>query len=109
MCTLEYSIIFASIRPEIKERVSIGIIFCQGGIIDLKYSTAKLNAVRNLVPRDDYNYLRRTLSSMSTKKSLDSVACIDYLSRYSNIIPYGLTDSESKNGVRVFSFKGEVV
>lgn len=86
MCTLEYSIIFASIRPEIKERVSIGIIFCQGGIIELKYSTAKLNAVRNLVPRDDYNYLRRTLSSMSTKKTLDSVASIDYLSRYSNNI-----------------------
>ena len=45
MCTLEYSIIFASIRPEIKERVSIGIIFCQGGIIELKYSTAQLNVV----------------------------------------------------------------
>lgn len=86
MDTLEYSIVYASIRPEIKERVSIGIIFCQGGIIELKYSTAKLNAVRNLVPKDDYNYLRRTLSSMSTKKTLDSVASIDYLSRYSNNI-----------------------
>lgn len=84
MNTLEYSIIYASIRPEIKERLSIGIIFCEEGIVEVRYSTAKLNAVRQLVSDVDYNYLRRTLSSMSTKKNLNSVAGVDYLSRYSN-------------------------
>ena len=91
MNTLEYSIVYASIRPEIKERISVGIIFCQGGIIEVKYSTAKLNAVKSLVSKVEYDYLRKVLKSMSKKKVLDSVASIDYLNRYSNNI---LTVSE---------------
>lgn len=91
MNTLEYSIVYASIRPEIKERVSVGIIFCQGGIIEVKYSTAKLNAVKHLLPKMDYEYLRRSMVSLSKKSVLDSIASIDYLYRYSNNI---LTVSE---------------
>ena len=91
MNTLEYSIVYATIRPEIRERVSIGIIFCQGGKIEVKYSTAKLGAVKGLVPKTDYDYLRRTIISMATKNTLSSVASIDYLNRYSNNI---LTVSE---------------
>ena len=84
MNTLEYSIVYATIRPEIRERVSVGIIFCQDGKIDVKYSQAKLNAVRHLVSEAEYNYLRRTLVTMSTKNVPASVAGIDYLNRYSN-------------------------
>lgn len=84
MKTLEYSIVYAMIRPEIYERISIGIIFCQDGEIEVKYSNAKLNAVRHLVSEAEYNYLRRSLISMSTKNLVDSVASIDYLNRYSN-------------------------
>ena len=91
MNKLEYSIVYASIRPEIKERVSVGIILCQGGVIEVRYSTAKLNAVKQLLPEVDYNYLRRSLVSLSKKSALDSVASIDYLNRYSNNI---LTVSE---------------
>lgn len=91
MKTLEYSIIYAMIRPEIQERVSIGIVFCHEGIIEVRYSTAKLKAVKDLVPEIDYTYLRRTLHSLSTKNTIDSVADIDYLNRYSNNI---LTVSE---------------
>lgn len=84
MNTLEYSIIYATIRPEIRERVSVGIIFCQDGKIEVRYSQAKLNAVRQLVSEAEYNYIRRTLVSLSTKNLLASVASIDYLNRYSN-------------------------
>ena len=91
MNTLEYSIVYESIRPEIKEQVSVGIIFCQGGVIEVRYSTAKLNAVKQLLPKVDYEYLRRSIVSLSKKSSLDSVASIDYLNRYSNNI---LTVSE---------------
>jgi hypothetical protein len=84
MSTLEYSIVYATIRPEIRERVSVGIIFCQDGKIEVKYSQAKLNAVRQLVSEAEYNYLRRTLVTLSTKNLLASVASIDYLNRYSN-------------------------
>ena len=79
------------IRPEIKEQLSIGIIFCQGGKIEVKYSNAKLEAVKGLVPKTDYDYLRRTIFSMATKNTLNSVASIDYFNRYSNNI---LTVSE---------------
>lgn len=84
MNTLEYSIVYATIRPEIRERVSVGIIFCQDGKIEVRYSTAKLNAVKHLVSEAEYNYLRRTLVTLSTKNVLESVARIDYLNRYSN-------------------------
>lgn len=93
MNTLEYSIVYASIRPEIKERVSVGIIFCQGGVIEVRYSTAKLNAVKQLLPKMEYDYLRRSMVSLSRKSALESVANIDYLNRYSNNI---LTVSEIK-------------
>ena len=84
MNTLEYSIVYATIRPEIREMVSVGIIFCQDGKIEVKYSRSKLNVVRHLVSEAEYYYLRRTLVNMSTKNMLESVASIDYLNRYSN-------------------------
>lgn len=93
MNTIEYSIVYASIRPEIKERISVGIIFCHEGVIEVRYSNAKLDVVKQLVAEADYKYLRRTLFSMSTKKTLDSVEDINYLNRYSNNI---LTVSEIK-------------
>ena len=86
MNTLEYSIVYAMIRPEISERVSVGIIFCQGGQLEMKYSTAKLSVVKKLLSEAEYNYLRRALTSMSAKNALESVSSIDYLSRYSNNI-----------------------
>ena len=86
MNTLDYSILYAMIRPEISERVSVGIIFCQNGQIEVRYSTAKLNAVKSLLPQGDFNYLRRTVLSMATKNTIGSMASIDYLNRYSNNI-----------------------
>ena len=50
MNTLEYSIVYAMIRPEIAERVSVGIIFYQGGQLEMKYSTAKLGIITYVVP-----------------------------------------------------------
>lgn len=86
MKTLEYSIVYAMIRPEISERVSVGIIFCQEGEMEFKYSNAKLEAVKMLVSEAEYSYLRRALTSMSTNKALDSASSIEYLNRYSNNI-----------------------
>ena len=53
MKTLEYSIIYAMIRPEIQERVSIGIVFCNEGIIEVMYSNEKLKEVKDLVHEID--------------------------------------------------------
>lgn len=84
MKTLEYSIVYATIRPEIKERVSVGIIFCEGDNIEMMYSNAKLNAVKSLLPSDDYDILRRSVKSLATNSALDSLSRVDYLNRYSN-------------------------
>ena len=86
MNTLEYSIVYAMIRPEISERVSVGIIFCQDGQLEMKYSNAKLEVVKKLLSEAEYNYLRRALTTLSSKNALESVSSIDYLNRYSNII-----------------------
>ena len=86
MNTLEYSIVYAMIRPEIAERVSVGIIFYQGGHLEMKYSTAKLGVVKKLLSDAEYNYLRRALTTLSSKNVLESVSSIDYLNRYSNNI-----------------------
>ena len=86
MNTLEYSIVYAMIRPEISEQVSVGIIFCQGGQLEMKYSAAKLSVVRKLLSEVEYSYLRRAITTLSAKNALESVSSIDYLSRYSNNI-----------------------
>ena len=86
MNTLEYSIVYAMIRPEISERVSVGIIFCQDGQLEMKYSNAKLEVVKQLLSEAEYNYLRRALTTLSSKNALESVSSIDYLNRYSNNI-----------------------
>lgn len=91
METLDYSIVYAVIRPEIREQVSVGIIFCQEGKIEVRYSNAKLGVVKNLIPASDYAFLRRSLVSLAMNKKLESVSSIDYLNRYSNNI---LTVSE---------------
>ena len=72
MSTMEYSIVYAVIRPEIRERLSVGIIFCSEGNIEVKYSNVKLRVVKHLVPNEDYTYMYRTLKSLSSKKMLDS-------------------------------------
>lgn len=38
MNKLKYSIIYAVIRPEISERISVGLIFVDGDKVDIRYS-----------------------------------------------------------------------
>ena len=84
MNKLEYSIIYAVIRPETGERLSVGIVFSQNNEIEVRYSDVKLDAIKRLIPVTDYAYLRTTLRSMAGNKSLESMAIFDYLNRYSN-------------------------
>ena len=81
---MKYSIIYAVIRPEISERVSLGLIFVEGDKVDVRYSQRKLDAVRDLFPPKEYEFLTRVVQSMPTDGKIDSVAAIDYLTRYSN-------------------------
>lgn len=79
-----YSIIYAVIRPEITERVSLGLIFVDGDKVDIRYSQQKLDAVRSLFSPKEYEFLSRVVSSMPTDNSINTIEDINYLTRYSN-------------------------
>ena len=42
---MRYSIIYAVIRPEISERISVGLIIVDGDKVDVRYSQQKLDAL----------------------------------------------------------------
>ncbi len=81
---MKYSIIYAVIRPEIGERISLGLIFVDGTKVDVRYSQQKLDAIRGLFSPKEYEFLSRVISSMPTDGSINSVDSINYLTRYSN-------------------------
>lgn len=81
---MRYSIIYAVIRPEISERVSLGLIFVDNGKIDIRYSQQKLDAVRGLFSPKEYDFLARVMNSLPTDGTIKSVEDINYLTRYSN-------------------------
>ena len=81
---MRYSIIYAVIRPEISERISVGLIIVDGDKVDVRYSQQKLDALRGLFPQKEYEFVSQVVTSMPTDGSVNSVAAIDYLSRYSN-------------------------
>ena len=81
---MKYSIIYAVIRPEISERVSLGLIFVDDDKVDVRYSQQKLDAVRGLFSPKEYEFLSQVISSMPSDNSINSVEAINYLARYSN-------------------------
>ena len=81
---MKYSIIYAVIRPEINERISVGLIFVDGDKIDIRYSKQKLDALRGLFPQKEYEFVSRVVQSMPTSGKITSVKDINYLACYSN-------------------------
>ena len=81
---MRYSIIYAVIRPEISERISVGLIIVDGDKVDVRYSQQKLDALRGLISQKEYEFVSQVVTSMPTDGSVNSVAAIDYLTRYSN-------------------------
>ena len=84
MFNLKYSIIFAVIRPEITERVSVGLIFFDGEKVDIRYSKRKLEALRGLLSPKESDFVSQVVSSMPSSGKISDVNDINYLSRYSN-------------------------
>ena len=84
MNNLKYSIIYAVIRPEIAERISVGLIFVDGDKIDIRYSQQKLDALKALLPSKEYAFVSQVICSMPTSGKINNINDINYLSRYSN-------------------------
>ena len=81
---LRYSIIYAVIRPEISERLSVVLIIVDGDKVDVRYSRQKLNVLQGLFSEKEYKFVSRMVSSMKRKQTVSSTESINYLARYSN-------------------------
>ena len=84
MNNFKYSIIYAVLRPEISEQVSVGLITVVGEKVNIRFSSQKLKALENLFPQKEYQFVSRVVSQMKRKNKVNSVDTINYLSRYSN-------------------------
>lgn len=84
MKKLKYSIIYAVIRPEISERISVGLITVEDETISIRYSEKKLRALEHLYPKPEYEFVAKVVRAMTKHKTIKTTHDIEYLARYSN-------------------------
>ncbi len=84
MDRFQYSIIYAVLRQDTTERISVGIVIIDGSEITVKYSDNKLYALKYLFPKTKYEFISRAVRGLPNNNSIKSKRDIDYLSRYSN-------------------------
>lgn len=79
---LQYSIIYADIRPEIKERLSLGVLWIDQDKVKMLYSQKKLGLLKQLYKPKEY----KAISSIVRRdlRQIESVETLKYLTRYSN-------------------------
>ena len=110
-----YSILNLYIRPEIEEKLSLGMLLVDGSKVRFEYSRNKLKHSKNFISKATYravtNYLKYVQDAVSSNEIINnsqeiislkdqnkynrmfSVSYIEYLSRYNNNV---LTFSEPK-------------
>lgn len=84
MCKIKYSIIYAVTRPQISEKISVGIVMMDDYKLDIRYSQRKLKALEFLYTRSEYKFVTNVVRSIKKDGTIKSMQDINYLSRYSN-------------------------
>lgn len=84
MNSLRYSIIYAVIRPEISEQLSVGLIIVDNQGIEVRYSQKKLSLLQGVFSEKESKFISKVINSLQRNKSLNSVDAVNYLTRYSN-------------------------
>ena len=84
MDKLRYSIMYAVLRPEISEQVSVGVITVVGDKVNVRISRQKLNAIQKLFSEKEYKFLSRVVTQIKQDNRINSVDALNYLTRYSN-------------------------
>lgn len=84
MNNLKYSILYAVIRSEISEQISVGLIIVDGDVFEVRYSQKKLNALKGLFSEKECQFVSSVITSLKRNQSINSVDAINYLTRYSN-------------------------
>jgi len=79
---MKYCIIYAMLRPEIQEKISVGLLaFSADGDIFYKYSNKKMSAVKILMSNNSFSNFSEMVENFDKNISVDGVS---YLNRYSN-------------------------
>lgn len=78
---LKYSIIYANIRPEIAEKLSLGILIIENEKVNVLYSQKKLNVLKMLYTPKEYGVVSRMVRQELRKLNPQTLT---YLTRYSN-------------------------
>jgi hypothetical protein len=97
-----FSIISASIRPEIQEQVAVGLLLVGVDAVHFRFSKNKLSVVKELISQQANKYLKESLKQIASAAQLEnakflglfadsetigktfSLSYLEYLSRYSN-------------------------
>lgn len=79
---LQYSIIYANIRPEINERLSLGVLTIEDNKVQVRHSEKKLQVLKELYSPKEYEAVASIVRN-DLRQSL-SVETLNYLTRYSN-------------------------
>lgn len=112
MDNLRYSIIYAAIRPEISEQLSLGVIVAVKGNVDIRYSQEKLEALKNLMTDKEQRFVTSVITSLKKNNSIASVEAVNYLQRYSNnmitLSPWQTIDVEPTEESKDWLFRNYV-
>ncbi|MBQ8957003.1 MAG: hypothetical protein IJ057_00655 [Bacteroidales bacterium] len=112
MNSLRYSIIYAVIRPEISEQLSIGLIIVDNQNVEVRYSQKKLNLLQGIFSEKEFRFISRVINSLQRSQSVNSVEAVNYLTRYSNnmisVSPLQTIDMEASEQTKNWLFRNYV-
>ena len=67
-----YSILSAQIRPEVQEKITLGLLLASEGKVFFNYSHGKLKALKQLLSDNSYSILRSTLKNIEQNALMES-------------------------------------
>ena len=112
MNSLRYSIIYALIRPEISEQLSVGLIIVDNQGIEVRYSQKKLSLLQGIFSEKEYRFISKVINSLQRNQCVNSVEAVNYLTRYSNnlisVSPLQTIDIEASEQSKNWLFRNYV-
>ena len=112
MNRLRYSIIYAVIRPEISEQLSVGLIIVDNQGIEVRHSQKKLSLLQGVFSEKEFKFVSKVINSLHKNQSVNSVEAVNYLTRYSNnliaVSPLQTIDIEASEQSKNWLFRNYV-
>lgn len=112
MNSLRYSIIYAVIRPEISEQLSVGLIIVDNQGIEVRHSQKKLSLLQGVFSEKEFKFVSKVINSLHKNQSVNSVEDVNYLTRYSNnliaVSPLQTIDIEASEQSKNWLFRNYV-